>query len=102
MRRASHHIPEPLRSRPEKPPEPPVRERQQRRDAEEVVGEARCPRCRMPLVARMGPQGPWFPCRCPGWRAPEARGKFGRLFLARKKIVSENGRKDRPRQPREG
>jgi hypothetical protein len=75
MHRASHHLPDPPRSPAEMPPDPPVRERQQRREAEEVAGEARCPRCRVPLVARMGPNGPWFPCRCPGWRWPERRRK---------------------------
>ncbi len=30
----------------------------------EILGEARCPLCRFPLVARMGPRGPYFPCRC--------------------------------------
>lgn len=41
-----------------------VREAKQRRAAAEVAGEARCPCCRMLLVARMGRNGPWFPCRC--------------------------------------
>lgn len=41
-----------------------VREAKQRHAAAEVAGEARCPCCRMPLVARMGRDGPGFPCRC--------------------------------------
>jgi hypothetical protein len=32
--------------------------------AADILGEARCPLCLVPLVARMGPQGPCFPCRC--------------------------------------
>jgi hypothetical protein len=80
MRRLPHPSSVPPRSRPEAPADPPARERQQRRAAEEVVGEARCPRCRVPLVARMGPAGPWFPCRCPGWRRPAGKARSGRRF----------------------
>jgi hypothetical protein len=47
-------------------------DRQQRHDIAEITGEARCPRCRTPLVARLGPRGPCFPCRCRGWRLPPA------------------------------
>jgi hypothetical protein len=36
----------------------------QRQAVIDILGEARCPLCRMPLVARMGPFGPCFPCRC--------------------------------------
>jgi hypothetical protein len=76
MRRLSHPFPD-QPSPPGMPPDPPRPERRQRRSAEEVVGEARCPRCRMPLVARMGPTGPWFPCRCPGWGGPVRPRKGG-------------------------
>ncbi len=31
---------------------------------EEILGTARCPCCRAPLVARMGRCGPYFHCRC--------------------------------------
>jgi hypothetical protein len=34
------------------------------------VGVARCPRCQMPLVARMGCQGPYFHCHCYESRVP--------------------------------
>jgi hypothetical protein len=42
-------------------PAPQVR---QRHDVSLELGEARCPVCHFPLVARMGPRGPHFPCRC--------------------------------------
>jgi hypothetical protein len=41
-----------------------VREARLRHDAADVVGEARCPCCRAPLVARMGRGGPYFHCLC--------------------------------------
>jgi hypothetical protein len=47
-----------------------VQEVRHRRDAADIVGDARCPCCRTPLVARMGRHGPYFPCRCPQWRGP--------------------------------
>jgi hypothetical protein len=37
---------------------------QRRQDAADLEGTARCPRCRAPLVARMGRRGPYFHCRC--------------------------------------
>ena len=39
-------------------------DRQQRQDAADIAGVARCPRCRAPLVARMGCRGPYFHCAC--------------------------------------
>ena len=33
-------------------------------DPSEVIGVARCPCCRTPLIARMGRQGPYFYCGC--------------------------------------
>jgi len=33
-----------------------------------ILDIARCPLCRAPLVARMGRQGPCFPCLCPQFR----------------------------------
>jgi hypothetical protein len=35
----------------------------------ECIAAARCPICRVPLVARMCRCGPRFPCRCPGHEA---------------------------------
>jgi hypothetical protein len=46
-----------------------VQEVRQRRDAADILGDARCPCCRTPLVARIGRHGPYFPCRCPQWRS---------------------------------
>ncbi len=39
-------------------------DRQQRQEAADIAGVARCPRCRAPLVARMGCRGPYFHCAC--------------------------------------
>jgi hypothetical protein len=36
----------------------------QRQVAADIVGVARCPRCRTPLVARMSCRGPYFHCAC--------------------------------------
>jgi hypothetical protein len=41
-----------------------AREVRQRRDAAELAGVARCPRCGGVLVARVGRRGPYFHCRC--------------------------------------
>jgi hypothetical protein len=41
-----------------------VTDGQQRQAAADIVGVARCPRCRAPLVARMGCRGPYFHCAC--------------------------------------
>ena len=35
-----------------------------RAEPEEILGVARCPRCRTPMVARMGRHGPYLHCRC--------------------------------------
>jgi hypothetical protein len=35
-----------------------------RRDTADVIGVARCPRCRAVLVARVKEDGPGFFCRC--------------------------------------
>jgi hypothetical protein len=43
-----------------------VRQRVWRSDSADVFGVARCPRCHVELVARMGRAGPCFPCECPG------------------------------------
>ncbi len=51
---------------------------QQRHAATVIVGEARCPCCRAHLVARMGRDGPCFPCRCPGWGGPRRRKGTGK------------------------
>jgi hypothetical protein len=60
-----------MRPRPCRAPAPrPTREpshargRQQRQSAADVADVARCPRCRAPLVARMGCRGPYFHCAC--------------------------------------
>jgi hypothetical protein len=47
---------------------------QQRFAAAEVASVARCPRCQVPLIARMGCCGPYFHCACheslvPGYHA---------------------------------
>ena len=34
-------------------------------DSVDLLDTARCPCCRVPLVARMGRDGPYFPCQCP-------------------------------------
>jgi len=39
------------------------------REALDEMGVARCPLCRVVLVARMGRAGPRFYCRCPKKRA---------------------------------
>jgi len=39
------------------------------REALDEMGVARCPLCRVILVARMGRSGPRFYCRCPKKRA---------------------------------
>jgi len=44
--------------------------RQQRPGAADVADVARCPRCRAPLVARMGRRGPYFHCACAGGGSP--------------------------------
>jgi hypothetical protein len=36
----------------------------QRQSEADVADVARCPRCRAPLVARMGCRGPYFHCAC--------------------------------------
>ena len=41
-----------------------IMDRQQRQGAADIVGVARCPLCRAPLVARMGCRGPYFHCAC--------------------------------------
>ena len=33
-------------------------------DSMDLFDTARCPCCRVPLVARMGRDGPYFHCRC--------------------------------------
>ncbi len=43
---------------------------QQRPSAADVADVARCPRCRAPLVARMGRRGPYFHCACAESVAP--------------------------------
>lgn len=60
-----------MRPRPCRAPAPrPAREpshargRRQRPSAADVADVARCPRCRAPLVARMGRRGPYFHCAC--------------------------------------
>jgi hypothetical protein len=84
MRRLSHPPPRRPRKRAAAPPpdSPGTRtlDHGQRHAAADVVGEARCPLCRAPLVARMGRGGPCFPCRCPGWRGWEGprRRVFGK------------------------
>jgi hypothetical protein len=35
------------------------------RQALDVLGAARCPLCRVQLVARLGRAGPYFACGCP-------------------------------------
>jgi hypothetical protein len=44
-----------------------------RLDPSEIVGDARCPCCRTPLVARMGRHGPYFYCRCHERKESDAR-----------------------------
>jgi hypothetical protein len=39
-------------------------ERISRREPADLVDVGRCPRCRAPLVARMGCHGPYFHCLC--------------------------------------
>lgn len=41
----------------------------------EIVGEAKCPLCRLPLIARMFPWGPSFLCFCDLRRAARAEAK---------------------------
>jgi hypothetical protein len=41
-----------------------IADRRQRQEAADEAGVARCPRCRAPLVARMGCRGPYFHCAC--------------------------------------
>jgi hypothetical protein len=43
---------------------PEERKASYRRLWSEIMGVARCPCCRAPLVARMGRYGPYFHCRC--------------------------------------
>jgi hypothetical protein len=45
--------------------------------APDMLDICRCPRCRGPLVARMGRNGPYFHCRCHG--APRSAGVGKRL-----------------------
>ena len=47
----------------------PVEERHQMQEGYDELGTARCPLCRAALVARMGPAGPGFQCRCPKKKA---------------------------------
>ncbi len=61
----SESVVELLEAPPEPPPEPVVRQRAGRGGSTDVFGVARCPRCHVELVARMGREGPCFPCRCP-------------------------------------
>jgi hypothetical protein len=69
MRRLSYRLPGPPPSCAEEPDAPDTRGPA----PAVIVGEARCPRCRAHLVARMGRDGPYFPCRCPGWGGPRKR-----------------------------
>jgi hypothetical protein len=74
MRRRAHRHPGRLPRSGAGPPDPlgtRAMDVQHRHDAAEVAAGVRCPRCRTPLVARMGRHGPCFPCRCPGW-TPDA------------------------------
>jgi len=42
------------------------------RPTSRILDIARCPRCRAPLVARMGKRGPYFHCLCTGNGQPAA------------------------------
>jgi hypothetical protein len=42
----------------------PALDLQLQQDAADLLTSARCPACRMPLVARMTKQGPQFVCLC--------------------------------------
>ena len=48
-------------------------ERRQCQEAADLAGVARCPRCRAPLVARMGCRGPYFHCACAESVSPDYR-----------------------------
>jgi hypothetical protein len=45
-------------------------DRRRRQGAADVAGVAPCPRCRAPLVARMGRRGPYFHCLCAEGMSP--------------------------------
>ena len=47
----------------------PLADRKLRRDGSDDLGEAKCPLCKAPLVARLGKKGPYFHCAC---RRPRA------------------------------
>jgi hypothetical protein len=43
---------------------PPLVERHWRNGGGQDLGEAPCPRCGKPMVARVGRRGPYFHCAC--------------------------------------